>query len=369
MTTKRKHQRRLATKRAFDTAAIVAASPVVLPVAALTALAVRVKMGSPVLFTQKRIGLNEKPFTLLKFRSMLPETDKGGNPIPNEQRLTSFGRVLRKSSLDEIPQLLNVLRGDMSLVGPRPLLPEYLPFYTEDERERHTVRPGITGLAQVSGRNALGWDARLAKDSEYGKFGTLVDDAKILAKTVKQLVSREGTQSNPWESGEYLNVYRGYPRDEELILRRFEPHDIPTRVAWFNDPATSRTMRLGGPVTEAKTMEWLKRARANKLRRDYCVVDRITGEIAALIGHKRENPDSMPVVYIAVAPDRHGMGLGSRALSLLTLQMKENERLPGAIAEIFTDNLASQRIFEKSGYQLDPNNDPSEDRLVMAAAW
>lgn len=136
------------------------------PVLLILAVLVRVKLGSPVLFKQERPGKNEKIFTLCKFRTMTDEKDEKGNLLPDAVRLTKFGKFLRGTSLDELPELLNILKGDMSIVGPRPLLVSYLPYYSERERLRHSVRPGLTGLAQVSGRNYIDWDRRLAKDVE-----------------------------------------------------------------------------------------------------------------------------------------------------------------------------------------------------------
>ena len=158
----------------------------------IIAILVRVNLGSPVLFAQERPGRDEKIFKLYKFRSMKDARDQNGKLLPDDERLTSFGRKLRSTSLDELPELFNILRGDMSLVGPRPLLVEYLPYYTEQERLRHTVRPGLTGLAQVSGRNFIAWDARLAKDVEYVKHLSFSGDLRILWKTVLIVVNHSG---------------------------------------------------------------------------------------------------------------------------------------------------------------------------------
>lgn len=171
----------------LSSVAIVAASPVLLVVAVL----VRVKLGSPVLFHQERPGRNEKIFTLCKFRTMTDKRDKDGNLLPDADRLTKFGKLLRSTSLDELPELFNIWKGDMSIIGPRPLLVSYLPWYTQEERLRHTVRPGLTGLAQVSGRNFLDWDSRLAKDVEYVKNLTLAMDISVLVKTVAVVFARD----------------------------------------------------------------------------------------------------------------------------------------------------------------------------------
>ena len=166
---------------------LVVASPILLIVAVL----VRTKLGSPVLFTQERPGKDEKTFKLYKFRSMSDARDEQGNLLPDKDRLTPFGKMLRATSLDELPELFNILKGDMSLIGPRPLLVSYLPWYTEREQLRHTVRPGLTGLAQVSGRNSLVWDKRLEKDVEYVEHLSFMMDLKILFMTVKKVVCKD----------------------------------------------------------------------------------------------------------------------------------------------------------------------------------
>ena len=149
---------------------------------------VRVKLGSPVLFRQQRPGKNEKIFTLYKFRTMTDARDENGNLLPDSIRLTGFGKLLRATSLDELPELFNILTGDMSLIGPRPLLVSYLPYYSEREKLRHTVRPGLTGLAQVSGRNFIDWDHRLQKDVEYVEHLSFGMDLKVLWLTVKTVL-------------------------------------------------------------------------------------------------------------------------------------------------------------------------------------
>lgn len=149
---------------------------------------VRVKLGSPVLFKQQRPGKDEKIFMLYKFRTMTDERDEQGNLLPDSVRLTKFGKFLRAASLDELPELFNILKGDMSLIGPRPLLVSYLPYYSEKEKLRHTVRPGLTGLAQVSGRNFIDWDRRLQKDIEYVEHLSFGMDVKVLWLTVKTVL-------------------------------------------------------------------------------------------------------------------------------------------------------------------------------------
>jgi len=179
-------------KRLIDITASGAALVALSPVLAVTAYKVKKDLGSPVLFKQTRPGLNGKPFEMIKFRTMKDATDKQGNLLPDSERLTPFGQKLRSTSLDELPELWNVLKGDMSLVGPRPLLMEYLPLYNSEQARRHNVRPGVTGYAQVNGRNAISWEEKFKLDTWYVDNQSLWLDIKILANTVKQVLIKEG---------------------------------------------------------------------------------------------------------------------------------------------------------------------------------
>ena len=179
-------------KRAFDIAASTSALVVLSPVLAITAYKVKKELGSPVLFRQTRPGLHGKPFEMIKFRTMKDATDKEGNALPDSERLTEFGKKLRASSLDELPELWNVLKGDMSLVGPRPLLMEYLPLYNAEQAKRHNVRPGVTGYAQVNGRNSLSWEDKFKLDTWYVEHQSFLLDLKILLKTVKKVIIKDG---------------------------------------------------------------------------------------------------------------------------------------------------------------------------------
>jgi lipopolysaccharide/colanic/teichoic acid biosynthesis glycosyltransferase len=181
-----------ALSRSLDVALSLAALLLLSPVLALTALAILAKMGTPVLFRQARIGRRERMFVFYKFRTMTEARDSRGILLPDERRLTALGRFLRAGSLDELPQLWNVLRGDMTLVGPRPLLPEYLPRYTRSQRRRHEVKPGITGWAQVNGRNGLTWEQKFELDLWYVDQWSVWLDAKILYMTLLQVLRREG---------------------------------------------------------------------------------------------------------------------------------------------------------------------------------
>jgi sugar transferase EpsL len=179
-------------KRLLDLLLVVLTLPVLLPVLALVALLVRLKLGSPVLFSQQRPGLHGRPYTIYKFRTMTDERNASGHLLPDAQRLTRLGRFLRNSSLDELPELYNVLKGDMSVVGPRPLLMQYLDRYTPDQMRRHEVKPGITGWAQVNGRNAITWENKFALDVWYVDHQSWWLDVRIMALTAWKTIRREG---------------------------------------------------------------------------------------------------------------------------------------------------------------------------------
>ena len=193
-------------KRPQDFFCALAAVIVLSPVMAVTALLVRIKLGSPVIFKQERPGLNGKIFILYKFRTMTDEKDADGNLLPDEVRLTKFGKLLRSTSLDELPELFNILNGDMSVVGPRPLLVRYLPLYNEHQARRHEVRPGFTGYAQVHGRNAISWEEKFDLDVEYVDHVTFLGDWKIIFLTVKMVLKREGISS---DTSETMEEFRG----------------------------------------------------------------------------------------------------------------------------------------------------------------
>ncbi len=182
-------------KRPQDFCCALAAVIVLSPIMAVTALLVRVKLGAPVIFKQERPGLHGKIFTLYKFRTMTDEKDKNGKLLPDEVRLTKFGKMLRSTSLDELPELINMLKGDMAVVGPRPLLVKYLPLYNEHQARRHEVRPGFTGYAQVNGRNAITWEDKFEKDVFYVDHITFLGDWKIIFQTLKTVIRREGISS------------------------------------------------------------------------------------------------------------------------------------------------------------------------------
>ena len=203
-------------KRPMDFLLSLLAIIVLSPVLLIVAVWVRVKLGSPVIFKQKRPGLNEKIFTLYKFRTMTDERDKYGELLPDSVRLTKFGMFLRATSLDELPELFNILKGDMSIIGPRPLAVIYLPYYNEIEKHRHDVRPGLSGLAQIHGRNTVDWEKRFAFDVKYVDGITFWGDLRIICQTILIVFKREGVSVRGTGKVEDFHIYRSKQKIEEF---------------------------------------------------------------------------------------------------------------------------------------------------------
>mgnify|MGYP004502471171 FL=1 len=199
-------------KRILDIISSLLAIIILSPLLAVTAALVKTKLGSPVLFRQERPGKDEKIFTLMKFRTMTDERDENGELLPDEVRLTKFGKFLRSTSIDELPELFNILKGDMSVIGPRPLLVEYIPRYNEHQHRRHEVRPGLSGLAQVNGRNTVSWEDKFDMDVHYVDNYSFAMDVKILFMTVLNVIKKEGISS---ETSATMEVFMGTPGREE----------------------------------------------------------------------------------------------------------------------------------------------------------
>lgn len=200
-------------KRILDIISSLLAIIILSPLLAVTAVLVKTKLGSPVLFKQERPGKDEKIFTLMKFRTMTDERDESGELLPDEVRLTKFGKFLRSTSIDELPELFNILKGDMSVIGPRPLLVEYIPRYNEHQHRRHEVKPGLSGWAQVNGRNAISWEDKFNYDVEYVDNYSIVMDVKILFMTILNVLKREGISS---ETSATMEEFMGTQEKEVL---------------------------------------------------------------------------------------------------------------------------------------------------------
>ena len=207
-------------KRIFDFTAALLGLIILSPLLIVLCVLVKLNLGSPILFTQERPGKidpktgEEKIFKLYKFRTMTDERDQNGELLPDEVRLTKFGQFLRSTSLDELPEFINIIKGDMSFIGPRPLLVKYLPLYSEHQRKRHLVRPGLSGLAQVSGRNALNWQDRLNLDVEYVHNISLALDIKVFFMTISAVLKREGISS---ETSATMEAFTGNPKEAETV--------------------------------------------------------------------------------------------------------------------------------------------------------
>lgn len=207
-------------KRTLDLILSLMALIVLMPLMIIIGILVRINLGSPIIFKQKRPGKNEKVFTLYKFRTMTDKRDIDGNLLPDEYRLTKFGKFLRSTSLDELPELINIIKGDMAIVGPRPLLVEYLPYYTEEEKHRHDVRPGLTGLAQVNGRNLLEWDERFKKDLEYINSISVKNDLFIIFRTIINVIKRKDIAVGREHNMLSLNKEREYKYGNKKSIYR-----------------------------------------------------------------------------------------------------------------------------------------------------
>ena len=208
-------------KRLLDIVFSVIGIIVFFPIYLLVAIMVRINLGSPIIFKQKRPGKDEKIFTMYKFRSMSDKKDKNGNLLSDKDRLTKFGRVLRATSLDELPELFNILKGDMCIVGPRPLAIVYLEYYNEEEKKRHSVKPGLTGLAQINGRNLSNWDERFKNDIEYVENISFANDFKIILKTIKKVLLKEDVVARGEGKTLDFHIYRQQQLEENNKLKRY----------------------------------------------------------------------------------------------------------------------------------------------------
>lgn len=348
-------------KRAFDLLVLIATSPLTLPLGIAACLAIRATDGPPVLFRQERAGLNNKSFHVLKFRTMSNARDHNGKLLSDRERLTFVGRVLRKTSIDELPQLINVLRGDMSIVGPRPLYTRYIPHYTERERTRHLTLPGITGLAQVSGRNSAGWRDRLELDALYVANPTFRGDVAICSRTALKALRSEGVSIIAGDSGDPLDIERSHPNGGGLHLRRLYIRDLPLRVEWMAEPSIRKHMNLPECVTIASTMEWYASIQEDTNRYEFAVEDN-RGQVLAMTGLRAEEPGSPAEFYIFVKPGFHGSGIGKAATQLTVTYARRTRQIPSVTLTVARANTSAISIYRRLGFR---DIEVTSDRLWM----
>lgn len=304
--------------------------------------------GAGAFFTQERPGKDGRIFKVIKFKSMTDERDAEGRLLPDAQRLTKVGRFIRSTSLDELPQLLNVLKGDMALVGPRPLLPQYLPYYTKREQLRHSVRPGVTGWAQVNGRNFLTWDEKLDKDVWYVENLSFGLDVKIILLTIKNVMRREGVAI---PRGIYLSQEREQNKKhliDKFKIRLLRMEDLGLRVVWMKDPRVFETMNLNPANTLETTKVWFVKNQGKKDRADFVV--EYLDNVVAFTGITNVE-DGIGETYSFVSPTEHGKGFGTMARYLTCKYGFEKLSLRKIVSYCNEDNIASIRVNERLGYK------------------
>lgn len=333
-------------KRLLDLSLALIGFVIASPIFIVTTLALLIaNKGSPFFF-QARPGKNEKPFKIIKFKSMNDKRDANGNLLPDKDRLTKAGAFVRKTSLDEIPQLINVIKGDMSLVGPRPLLIQYLPYYSDRERMRHQVRPGVTGLAQVTQRNGLSWDEKLELDVQYVENLSFLNDLKIVFSTVLKVLQRKDVNVLPSQHGTLLSIARA----NHYVLRPLHRDDLEYRVAWLNDTRIHASMNIEIPITLDSTLAWYDSIKSDTTRVDLVLTHNdVPVAMSGVSGFNDGEVES----YTFVDPEKKGEGLGSLAHFLRLAYVFEVFKVKKVRSVIDADNLASRKSVEKFGFVLD----------------
>jgi lipopolysaccharide/colanic/teichoic acid biosynthesis glycosyltransferase/GNAT superfamily N-acetyltransferase len=344
-------------KRVLDVVAGGAALVVSAPAQLAVAILVRKKLGSPVLFRQERPGKDGQVFQLVKFRTML-EPNQSRGLVTNEQRMTPFGQWLRSTSLDELPTLLNVVRGDMSLVGPRPLRTTYLPRYSRRHARRHEVRPGLTGLAQVRGRNAMTWEDRLDLDLEYVDSMSLRLDVSIILATVKTVLKRSGIAA---EGQATMSEFMGSGTPISCVPLA-EEH-LGTRVEWLNDPRVRSGISISFDATLKDTVSWFGRAAQDDRRADF-VCHTEDGTAVSMFG-LTEIEDGHAALYLYVSPDMHGKGIGRLTMVHVTKKAQELG-VTDLRLEVKAENTSAVRLYERFGFEV-TGEVSGEAKLAMSA--
>lgn len=340
-------------KRALDIGVTVLAMPLLIPLSAVIAALTWRKLGHPVLFKQERPGLNAEPFTMLKFRTMREPTHELRT---NEDRMTDFGKLLRSTSMDELPSFINIVRGEMSLVGPRPLRMAYIPRYSRRHARRHEVRPGLTGLAQVQGRNTLDWNSKLDLDVEYVEHRSLALDIQILLRTLKTVFAREGI-STPGEAtaGEFMGS------GISLRSRKLVRDDLATRIAWLRDPTVRAGVSIDFWPDVDGMQNWFDRTTSDATRRDYVCVDD-NSNAASMFGFTNIR-GSTAAIYLFADPKRLGQGIGRNTMVQL-LKVADENGFTRLTLETKTANQRAFQLYERFGFTaLDTT--PAKGKIVM----
>lgn len=342
-------------KRVLDVVVAGGGLVVSAPLQIAVACAVRIKLGRPVIFVQPRPGVNGDVFLLRKFRTMLPINTQI-NQVTNEQRTTQFGQFLRSTSLDELPSLWNILKGDMSLVGPRPLRTAYLPRYSRDHFRRHEVRPGLTGLAQVNGRNRLDWNSRLDLDVDYVNRRSLGLDFQIVLRTIGQVIRRDSIT----EEGS-VSMSEFFGSGPKLTCRPLEVQDLPERVEWLNNPDTRKGISISFWACDSEMESWFKRAVLDQGRADFiCVME--DGSRVSMFGFTRISES--PHFYLYVNPNRHGRGLG-RLTMVHALKKAKELNIETLRLEVKLDNVVAIQLYKKFGFQKEVITDDGSKWVMV----
>ncbi|WP_271800487.1 GNAT family N-acetyltransferase [Dietzia maris] len=346
-------------KRALDLIALTLLAPIAVPTIAAVSAAVALADGRPVYFTQERAGLNGEPFRIIKFRTMSTSTNLDLSGLSrsaqitksDSARITRIGRILRKTSLDELPQLVNVLRGEMSLVGPRPLFVRYNPYYTDREARRLSVHPGITGQSQVSNRNNGGWRQRLEQDVRYVENASPWLDLRIIARTLLNAIRSDGVSVIAGETGDALDDERRFPSGNGVSMRRIYHRDLATRVDWLSNPDIKRHMTLPDGISLESTVQWHKAIRENPDRRDY-VFETEDGTLVAMSGVKLVRDKNRSEFYVFVNPDTQSRGIGTLATKLTLMECAREKKFNPLWLTVRKENTRAVKIYERLGFQV-----------------
>lgn len=341
-------------KRFFDIILSLIAIIILSPVYLIISILVLIFMGWPILFKQPRPGKNEKIFNMYKFRTMTNKKDKDGNLLPDEQRLPKFGRFLRKTSLDELPEIFSIFIGKMSIVGPRPLVVQYLPYYTEEEHHRHDVRPGLTGWAQVNGRNNLSWDDRFKLDIEYVNNISLIFDIKIIFLTIKKVI--KASDINVRGTGKMMD-FDEYRREQnelnrkKVILRELRESDMTLFNSLMNCSDVEQfVVGWCKPVTMHEQISWFQNLKNDDNIR-YTIANVEDNEIfGTLIISKIDWKNRSCGLDIKLSSDSRGKGIGSESVSIATNYIFNELNLNRIGVRILDSNIPSQKLFKKNGF-------------------